>query len=183
MRRTIGLTSLLAALTLCASGEPVPPWMQAILDSRPQLKTLKGAHVHRSQYPEDRALKAAGALLARPPVRNPVVVAMTTTPTRVAACDVRKPRQFRDDIVQRRPSGGSGRASPRSSPARRAAALPKRCSCGTPTASRTAPCASGTQPTAGASSRRSAGGRAEAWGILACSGISRHTIKRTLHND
>ena len=87
MRRTIGVTSLLAALTLCASGEPVPPWMQSILDSRPQLKHVKGAHVHRSQYPEDPALKAAGALLARPPVRNPVIVAMTTTPTRVAACE------------------------------------------------------------------------------------------------
>ena len=82
MPRSIAVASILAALTLCASGEPVPPWMQAILDSRPHLK-----HVHRSQYPEDPALKAAGALLARPPVRNPVVVAMTTTPTRVAACE------------------------------------------------------------------------------------------------
>ena len=85
MRRTIALTSLLAALTLAS--KEVPPWMQAILDSRPQLKHVKGAHVHRSQYPEDPALKAAGALLARPPIRNPVVVAMTTTPTRVAACE------------------------------------------------------------------------------------------------
>ena len=84
---------------------------------------------------------------------------------------VREPRQFRDDIVQRRPSGGSGRASPRSSPARRAAARRRLCSCGTPTASRTAPCATGTRPTAGASSRRSGGGRAEAWGIRACLGI------------
>ena len=61
--------------------------MRAILDSRPHLKDVKGAHVHRSQYPEDRSLKAAGALLAKPPVRNPVVVAMTTTPTRVAAIE------------------------------------------------------------------------------------------------
>ena len=61
--------------------------MQAILDSRPQLKHVKGAHVHRSQYPEDPALKAAGALLAKPAIRNPVVVALTTTPTRVAACE------------------------------------------------------------------------------------------------
>ena len=81
MRRAIALTSLLAALT--TGSKDVPPWMQAILDSRPHLKHVKGAHVHRSQYPEDPALKAAGALLARPPVRNPVVVAMTTTPTRV----------------------------------------------------------------------------------------------------
>ena len=43
--------------------------------------------MHRSQYPEDPALKAAGALLAKPPVRNPVVVALTTTPTRVAAVE------------------------------------------------------------------------------------------------
>ena len=84
MRRTLALTALLA--TTCASKD-VPDWMRAILDSRPHLKTVKGAHVHRSQYPEDPALKAAGALLAKPPVRNPVVVAMTTTPTRVAACE------------------------------------------------------------------------------------------------
>ena len=43
--------------------------------------------MHRSQYPEDPALKAAGALLAKPPVRNPVVVALTTTPTRVGAVE------------------------------------------------------------------------------------------------
>ena len=61
--------------------------MRAILDSRQHLKTIKGAHVHRAQYPEDPALKAAGALLARPPVRNPVIVAITTTPTRVAAVE------------------------------------------------------------------------------------------------
>jgi hypothetical protein len=85
MRRAIALTSLLAALAACS--KEVPPWMQAILDSRPQLKTVEGAHVHRSQYPEDPALKAAGALLAKPPVRNPVVVAMTTTPTRVGAVE------------------------------------------------------------------------------------------------
>ena len=43
--------------------------------------------MHRSQYPEDPALKAAGALLARPPIRNPVIVGLTTTPTRVAAVE------------------------------------------------------------------------------------------------
>ena len=84
MRRSLALTALIA--TSCASKD-VPPWMRAILDSRPHLKEVKGAHVHRSQYPEDRSLKAAGALLAKPPVRNPVVVAMTTTPTRVAAVE------------------------------------------------------------------------------------------------
>ena len=84
MRRNLALTALL--VTTCASKD-VPPWMRAILDSRQHLKTIKGAHVHRSQYPEDPALKAAGALLAKPPVRNPVVVAMTTTPTRVGAVE------------------------------------------------------------------------------------------------
>ena len=84
--RRIALTILLATITSCASKD-VPDWMRAILDSRPQLKTVKGFHVHRSQYPEDPALKAAGALLARPPVRNPVIVALTTTPTRVAAVE------------------------------------------------------------------------------------------------
>ena len=59
------------------------PRMRAILDSRPNFR----GSVHRSQYPEDLELKAAGALLAKPPIRNPVVVAMTTTPTRVAACE------------------------------------------------------------------------------------------------
>ena len=84
MRRNLALTALL--VTTCASKD-VPPWMRAILDSRQHLKTIKGAHVHRAQYPEDPALKAAGALLAKPPVRNPVVVAMTTTPTRVGAVE------------------------------------------------------------------------------------------------
>ena len=74
-------------------------------------------------------------------------------------------------VVQRSRSGGSGRASPRSSPARRAAARRRRCSCATPTASRWVECASGTRRTAGASSRRSAGGRAAPTGIRACSGI------------
>ena len=59
MRRNLALTALL--VTTCASKD-IPPWMRAILDSRPHLKTVKGAHVHRSQYPEDPALKAAGAL-------------------------------------------------------------------------------------------------------------------------
>ena len=84
MRRNLALTALL--VTSCASKD-VPLWMQAILDSRPHLKDVKGAHVHRSQYPEDLALKAAGALLAKPPVRNPVIVALTTTPTRVGAVE------------------------------------------------------------------------------------------------
>ena len=115
---------------------------------------------------------------------------------------VREPLQFRDDIVQRRRSGGSGRASPRSSPARKAAARQRLCSYGIPTASRTAPCATGTRRTAGASSRRSGGGRAVPRGTRACSGILprpscradgvegvcirgflENTIKRTLHND
>ena len=90
MRRNLALTALaiVATLTTCAGNDrAVPPWMQAILDSRQHLKDVKGAHVHRSQYPEDPALKAAGALLAKPPVRNPVVVAMTTTPTRVGAVE------------------------------------------------------------------------------------------------
>ena len=85
MRRSIAVTAFLATLALAS--KEVPPWMREILESRPQLKHVKGAHVHRSQYPEDRSLKAAGALLAKPPVRNPVVVAMTTTPTRVAAIE------------------------------------------------------------------------------------------------
>jgi len=38
--------------------------------------------VHRSQYPEDADLRAAGATLGRPPVARPVIVGMTTTPTR-----------------------------------------------------------------------------------------------------
>ena len=74
-------------------------------------------------------------------------------------------------VVPRSRSGGSGRASPRSSPARRAAARRRRCSCATPTASRWAGSASGTRRTAGASSRRSAGGRAAPTGTRACSGI------------
>ena len=68
MRRNLALTALL--VTTCASKD-VPPWMRAILDSRPHLKDVKGAHVHRSQYPEDPALKAAGALLAKPPSSYP----------------------------------------------------------------------------------------------------------------
>ena len=82
MRRILAKTALLAVLA-AGKDPPVPTWMRAILDSRPDFR----GSVHRSQYPEDLALKAAGALLAKPPIRNPVVVAMTTTPTRVAACE------------------------------------------------------------------------------------------------
>ena len=82
MRRILAKTALLAVLT-AGKDPPIPPWMRAILDSRPNFR----GSVHRSQYPEDLELKAAGALLAKPPIRNPVVVAMTTTPTRVAACE------------------------------------------------------------------------------------------------
>ena len=42
------------------------------------------ASVHRSGYPEDAALRAAGAGLAQAPISAPVVVGMTTTPTRIA---------------------------------------------------------------------------------------------------
>ena len=80
MRRILAKTALLAILA-AGKDPPIPPWMRAILDSRPNFR----GSVHRSQYPEDLELKAAGALLAKPPIRNPVVVAMTTTPTRVAA--------------------------------------------------------------------------------------------------
>ncbi len=82
MRRILAKTALLAVLA-AGKDPPIPPWMRAILDSRPNFR----GSVHRSQYPEDLELKAAGALLAKPPIRNPVVVAMTTTPTRVAACE------------------------------------------------------------------------------------------------
>ena len=82
MRRLLAKTALLAVLA-AGKDPPIPPWMRAILDSRPDFR----GSVHRSQYPEDLELKAAGAQLAKPPIRNPVVVAMTTTPTRVAACE------------------------------------------------------------------------------------------------
>ena len=82
MRRILAKTALLAVLA-AGKDPPIPPWMRAILDSRPNFR----GSVHRSQYPEDLELKAAGRLLAKPPIRNPVVVAMTTTPTRVAACE------------------------------------------------------------------------------------------------
>ena len=82
MRRIVAKTALLAVLA-AGKDPPIPPWMRAILDSRPNFR----GSVHRSQYPEDLELKAAGAQLAKPPIRNPVVVAMTTTPTRAAACE------------------------------------------------------------------------------------------------
>ena len=76
-------TLLLFTPIACKEQAPVPPWMRAVLDARPHFR----GSVHRSQYPEDPELQVAGALLARPPVARPVVVAMTTTPTRVQACE------------------------------------------------------------------------------------------------
>ena len=59
---------------------PLPEWQQEMLDARPKSR----ASVHRSAYPEDAALRAAGYGLALPPVKTPVVVGMTTTPTRIS---------------------------------------------------------------------------------------------------
>ena len=59
---------------------PLPSWMQEMLDARPKTR----ASVHRSAFPEDPVMRSAGASLARGPSSRPVIVGMTTTPTRVA---------------------------------------------------------------------------------------------------
>ena len=77
------LTPIVAALLLTpvvAPQPPLPDWQAEMLARRPKSR----ASVHRSGYPEDAALRAAGAGLAQAPISAPVVVGMTTTPTRIA---------------------------------------------------------------------------------------------------
>ena len=77
------LTPIVAALLLIpvvAPQPPLPDWQAEMLARRPKSR----ASVHRSGYPEDAALRAAGAGLAQAPISAPVVVGMTTTPTRIA---------------------------------------------------------------------------------------------------
>ena len=77
------LTPNVAALLLTpvvAPQPPLPDWQAEMLARRPKSR----ASVHRSGYPEDAALRAAGAGLAQAPISAPVVVGMTTTPTRIA---------------------------------------------------------------------------------------------------
>ena len=75
MRRILAKTALLAVLA-AGKDPPIPPWMRAILDSRPNFR----GSVHRSQYPEDLELKAAGALLLglRPRKGGPQAVDVAT---------------------------------------------------------------------------------------------------------
>jgi len=83
IRRAAVVAALVWSLPARAKPPPLPAWQQEMLDARPKTR----ASVHRSAFPEDPVLRAAGATLARPPpasAATPVVVGMTTTPTRIA---------------------------------------------------------------------------------------------------
>ncbi|KAJ1459481.1 hypothetical protein M885DRAFT_511475 [Pelagophyceae sp. CCMP2097] len=72
--------ALAAAQEAAAQDAPLPPWQASMLAARPNLR----ASVHRSTFPEDEALRAAGhGLGVSPAAETRVVIAMTTTPTRI----------------------------------------------------------------------------------------------------